>query len=941
MKRFKMLEVLKKKHLKCTGCGACANICPSNALTLRPDALGFLKPVLLDNVCKDCGACRNVCPLLGKKRSENREKPICFAASGEDALRKKSSSGGAFSIFAEWILEQHGIVAGAAFDNNLDVFHRFVETSEELEILRKSKYAQSRIGYTYREAETFLKQGRILLFSGCPCQIAGLYSFLGGHYENLYTIDLLCHGVPSVQMLRDSLEELSDPGIQCVDFRDKEFGWECLNLTVRLKDGRIKRLSYNESRYEQGFHSNMTLCDSCYDCSFCAFPRQADLTIGDFWSASQYAPVLADGKGVSAILSNNEHGDYLLRMVKNKFVQICKQPLETLSGNRVERHINAHPMRARFLQLYPEKNFNKAVLYAQQNRHDIGIVGNWSYPNYGSELTYYALYCVLTGMGYSVVMLSWPKDSAWKPYESPQLFQHNPYPQWDIAELPQGRADLRAYNDHCDTFVLGSDQLLNNNLYNYFHKFMQLDWVKGSHRKVAYAASFGADYIWGCDDDHAELAHFLRRFDFVSVRETSGVRIMRDHYGVKADVVLDPVFLLPIEKLEAIGDAPFRMEGPYLLAYLLDADEKMMDVVQQFGDNLHLSVLSMEDAAPADHQIGLSKKNTDLQKLSLETWIAAIKGSQFVITDSFHGMCVAIRFQKPFYALSNEARGAVRFQELLSQLNLTGRLCLSTEELAQKTGKEQIDYDFVVAKLLEASEVSRRWLLSALEQELPPRALTDYDLMMPRIEGLDTSVCNISAQMGRAIAESVKTDTVQWEQLEDHRKRLDGLDSVLKDSQDRQREFEFTDSKQWEQLEDHRKRLDGLDAQASDALRLGHDAATADTEQWKALEDYRLRLNGLDAQIADASRLGLEASAADAEQWKLLEDHRLRLDGLDAKSVENVALVNAAKTELSEHLNQMKELILALEQRNAELQSEVTRLEESSLRFRLKKFFSK
>ena len=609
-----------------------------------------------------------------------------------------------------------------------------------------------------------------------------------------------------------------------------------------------------------------------------------------------------------------------------------------LKSNRFFPRIEAPPERTRFLELYPQYSFNKAVLYAQQDRHDIGIVGNWSYPNYGTTLTYYALYRVLRDLGYSVTMLSWPRDSAWPPYERPQLFSRLPYLPYDMAQLPDERQDLWQYNDRCSTFVLGSDQLLNNNLYRNFSRFVQLDWVKSNRRKIAYATSFGTDYIWGSDDDRAELSHFLRQFDFVSVREESGKVLLNDLFGVNAQWVLDPVFLLAPEHYQTListGKQPIPTE-PYLFAYLLDIKEDDRPALELWSKKAGLPIHTVADAAPAEHQVKTASAPASTEGIYLEDWLGYISGSSFVLTDSFHGMCLAILLHKPFVALSNMARGAVRFQDVLRRLGLEERLCSSLRELPKKLHllDQPIDFDEVEQRLVQLRKDSLSWLKTALTQVLPAKELTDYDLLAERCFSGERAI----GILQNKCADTEKAAAIWWEQLEDHRLRLDGLDAQVADALRLSCEASTTDIEQWKQLEDHRLRLDGLDAQVADALRLSCEASTTDIEQWKQLEDHRLRLDSLEMQAADALRLNREASATDEGQWKQLEDHRLRLDGLDTKMVESTTLADATKAELSEQLNHLKELIYVLEQRNMELQGEVKRLEESSLHFWLKKF---
>lgn len=840
-----LLNELKAVGAHCSGCAACCNGCPVDAITMEPDSLGFLQPQINEKICIDCGRCKDICPGLQAKNTEEsvKEFPLCYAAKGSDELRQKSSSGGAFTLLAQEILRRGGIVFGAVMGTDLTVYHTAARNEDELAGMRKSKYVQSTVGYTYRDVKNALDEGRDVLFSGTPCQVAGLYAFLGEKPKRLYTIDIFCHGVSSSKMLKESLQELR--GNPCnIDFRDKNYGWECLAMTVYFTDGSKRRLSYDESRYEQGLHPGMTLRESCYECSFCDFPRQGDISIGDFWRLDDYRPELVDGKGVSALLVNTEKGADLFDKVKETFAHVTQTPIEWLSHNRISAQTRKDPAREYFLELYPGHTFNRSVYLAQQGKYDVGIVGNWSYPNYGSALTYYALYRIIKEQGLSVCMMSWPQTSEWRPYAKADLFLKEPYRSFEMATVPQTREELFVQGDKCGTFVLGSDQLLNNNLYRWFDRFAQLDWVPAYKRKIAYAASFGCDYIWGEERDHAEMAHFLRQFDAFSVREETGQTLLKQNYGVEAQTVLDPVFLLPKEELYKLADIGMARipNDRYLFAYVLDPNSEKAAILRSCGEKLGILPYSVSDAAPHKHQLG---EGWDIQTeygIKLEEWLAVIRGCSFMITDSFHGMCMAIRFHKPFLAISNQERGATRFAEILGKLGLTDRLLSSVRDISQKTELlgQPIDYEIVEKRLSTERGKSLLWLQNALTMHLPPKEATDYDLLSRKINGLHLK--------------SDETDAKQWAQLEDHRMRLDGVDA-------RMQAVEETDTKQWTQLEDHRMRLDGIDAR----IQLEEEN---DKTQRQQLEEYRLRLESACGQI---SELELQLKLANTRIEKLEE----------------------------------------------------------------------
>lgn len=810
-----MVHFLAEKHLFCTACAACANACPVNAIDLEEDCYGFRQAVISPVRCIHCKKCESVCPVLHEKQKRNEVAPACYAVMASDAIRFKSSSGGAFPVLAKKILAGGGMVSGAAMMPDLTVRHCLIESEHELDALQKSKYVQSDIQLIYRKIQTALNQKKKVLFSGCPCQAAGLKAFLGENSPYLYTIDILCHGIPSQKMLKESLSETIGKEIRTVDFRDKNYGWECLGMTVELKNGAKRRLSYDESRYEQGFHPGMTLRDSCYDCKFCDFPREGDISIGDFWQIEKYKKELNDNKGTSFVLINSEKGRELFEQVRACF-QRCEQvPLKYTKHNRITAKITPDPGRDYFKTLYPAHTFNTAVLYAQQDKYDIGLVGNWSFPNYGSELTYYALYTVLKEMGASVLMISWPQSSKWKPYPVPQLFRTNPYKSHEIGKLPSSREELYQFNEKCNTFLLGSDQLLNNNLYNWFNKFMQLDWVRSDKRKIAYAASFGCDYIWGSEEDRAELSYFLQDFDFFSVREKSGVKLAKTYYGVDAKQVLDPIFLVKKELFIRLAESGEQTEidANYLFTYVLDVTPEKEKILNLFSSHMNLKLSAALDG-DREHNSGKYAWNIPtVYDLKIEDWLSYIKNCSFMVTDSFHGMCFAILFHKQFIAIGNDGRGNTRFESILALLGLSDRLVYSEKELDAVLRGElpSIDYQSIDLKLETLITESRNWLQRALNQELPPKALSPLDFLArserkikKHLDEHQQQEQNTMQELRLQIEREQTTDQKQWEQLEDHRLRLDGIDAKLQEDLSSRQDQE-------QLLEAHQSQLEGLE----------------------------------------------------------------------------------------------------------------------------------
>ncbi|TWV64533.1 Coenzyme F420 hydrogenase/dehydrogenase, beta subunit C-terminal domain [Parabacteroides distasonis] len=325
-----MVDIKEKNE--CCGCNACVQRCPESCITMREDNEGFSYPEVDREVCIDCGLCEKVCPVI---HQGDKRKPLAVYAvkHKDDKIRLSSSSGGAFTALAESVIDEDGVVFWAKFDEDWSVFHDYTDTKEGLAAFRGSKYVQSRIGDSFKKAEYFLKAGRKVLFSGTPCQIAGLKRFLRKEYDNLLTVDFICHGVPSPGVWREYLKEetarqcggknsvLSHPNIkerdariESISFRDKRLGWKkysfALTLSVPIGHG-VKNTvllsePLNKNIFLRGFLTNLYLRPSCHACPAKSFKSGSDITISDFWGGQSIIPEWNDDKGISVMFLHKE-----------------------------------------------------------------------------------------------------------------------------------------------------------------------------------------------------------------------------------------------------------------------------------------------------------------------------------------------------------------------------------------------------------------------------------------------------------------------------------------------------------------------------------------------------------------------------------------------------------------------------------------------------------
>lgn len=307
-------DLIKNKgNQVCCGCTACKTVCPKQCITMVEDNEGFLYPKVDTNLCIDCQACVKACP-FHNPAEENKPKSVYAALNKNEEIRKDSSSGGVFTILAEKVINEGGVVFGAKFTDDWQVEIVPTETIEGLAAFRGSKYLQAKMVNSLSLAKKYLKEGRKVLFSGTPCQIAGLKHYLRKDYENLLAVDFVCHGVPSPKVWKMYLDEVTQAGkraISDIKFRDKPQGWKRFNFTLSYNESEksYTMSSYNgDNHFMRAFHSDMILRPSCYNCQAKCGRSHSDITIGDFWGIDQVLPQMDDDKGTSLLFVHTAKG---------------------------------------------------------------------------------------------------------------------------------------------------------------------------------------------------------------------------------------------------------------------------------------------------------------------------------------------------------------------------------------------------------------------------------------------------------------------------------------------------------------------------------------------------------------------------------------------------------------------------------------------------------
>ena len=359
-----MINIKQKE--KCSGCHACESVCPKKSISMVNDSDGFLYPQIDSGLCIKCGVCVKSCPILSPKENIKIKEDMCAygAYSNTKEIRRNSSSGGIFTEIATHVIKSGGVVFGAAFNDDFSVSHKMADSIEKLSMFRGSKYVQSTIGNTYNEAKSLLKEGKLVLFTGTPCQIGGLYSYLNKDYDNLITQDIICHGVPSPmvwQKYKEYQENKNGSKMQSVQFRNKDSGWKKFSMKLEYINGEKNFNDLGKDLFLKSFLSNLCLRPSCYDCSFKTDVRQSDITLADFWGIANVMPDMDNDKGISLVIVNSQKGKNLFKNIQDNITFQETNLDEAIKYNSAAvKSVNKPKGRESFIKHVEKNGFYKA-----------------------------------------------------------------------------------------------------------------------------------------------------------------------------------------------------------------------------------------------------------------------------------------------------------------------------------------------------------------------------------------------------------------------------------------------------------------------------------------------------------------------------------------------------------------------------------------------------
>lgn len=688
-----MRNIGELQNDKCTGCMACKAVCKNNAINEITNKEGFVYPIVDNELCTNCGACVNSCCAISELNNEF-DYEYAYALQADDYTRKNSSSGAAFYLLAKKILEQGGVVCGAVLEKDT-VKHIVVEDINKIDVLRKSKYVQSSIYSIFEKVKDYIKNGTKVLFSGTACQCEAIQKFCGKkNSEILYTVDILCMGVPSPGLFKRYLDEELKPPIEKIDFRDKSVeGWIQNFYFSYEKNGNKSIINSRNSSFYSSFLSGYSLRENCYRCKYPGKRRISDITIGDFWHIGSYDKKLDDKKGTSLVIVSSEKGSELVNCIKTDCIVFEKVPIDyAIKTNSILLQPSCDKgLRKEFFERIESETIKNTVDYINNNKADCGIINYWWANDNGAILTAYALQQTLKELGFSSRLIDFSKEN-----KKNGISQNFAKDYLSVTKPIITDKDYYELNDSFDHFLVGSDQVFRA---EWVPDHWFLDFVDTEKNKIAVSASYGKKNINVTKIRKNKIQYFLSRFNAISVREIYGVKLTKD-LGSKAVNIIDPVFYLTKQQyIDKLGLE--KQHENNLFVYIRDLDENKKQLCCNIADKLNLHIFFADD-------------NTQVQD-----FLSGIYNSSFVITDSYHGLCYSVIFNKKYLCIMNERRGLDRFDSLIDTLGLNRCFFINERELQVKDNKALSDsenWDSVNDVIKIKSDEAKNWIEVALRK---------------------------------------------------------------------------------------------------------------------------------------------------------------------------------------------------------------------------------
>lgn len=476
----------------------------------------------------------------------------------------------------------------------------------------------------------------------------------------------------------------------------------------------------------------MSLRTSCYRCQFAELPRNSDVTLGIFYGIEKYKVSQGLGDVLSMVLLNSVKGRKLFMNNKSSFVSMQKVPIRfALENNRFFSQYLENKSRTRLFDFIKGKRTVEDIQhYIRDNSYDIVVAANWSAGNFGAHLTHYAMYSVLTDMGYEVLMLEKPDIEPWRPLRKPILFRENPYKDYALSPLFGSIEEMKSLNMRCGTFMVASDQVWNYNLFGHSFDFYTLSFAGEDKVKISYATSFGSDSYNAPEEIKKRFSTAIRNFNCVSLREETGAEICKTEFGIQAQSVLDPVFIADEKTFNRlIEKSRAYKSNPYIFIYILSPDENTESIIIKYAGEKNLEPFCVKDVLSSAYELK-GKWTLPTVNTYVEDWLCYLKNASYIFTDTYHAVCFSIIFRKNFTCLiSSKFEGLGAITSLLTQLGLENRIVTyDSENYDEKqqlslTQMSNIDYDAVYEKLNILTEKSKEWLKEALIGTMEDKSL--------------------------------------------------------------------------------------------------------------------------------------------------------------------------------------------------------------------------
>lgn len=684
----------------CTGCCACLNICPKGAISMTEDEYGFVFPSIDEEKCVNCGLCDKVCDRIDALNKSYPLKSLAVSSKNTE-LSLKSSSGGMFAELAKFVLSSGGVVFGCAMEKACDKFvikHISVYDEKDLYKLQGSKYVQSDIGISYLEAKKYLDENRNVLFSGTPCQIAGLKAFLNKDYENLLTVDLSCTGTPSLKIFNDYIKFLEQKYKQKIinfDFRNKKrFGWSCGNALITLQNGKQKSIFNYNSSYLNLFIRKKIQGVCCQNCKFVGLKRISDYTIADCWGFEKVYPSLLKENGgifdknigISLVLINSERAieyfknindninckDVNIERLKQYNGPLCENDTKDITMEYLEEYRrNGYngldklykkrqgTLKRFYYSILPYlPNFVKTFYksFFSKKYYDCLFMTLYCLNNYGSLLTAFSLYKTIKKLGYNGKLIHYGNLYG---YGKSFIKRYLP-----ITNRCVNNKDFFKLNKISNTFILGSDNLINLET-NYFPFVANclFNYTDNDKKRIMISGSIGS---WNGstknEEDHNYIQYLLDRFDYISTREEQGKNVFKNVYDVDSDWINDPVFYLEKQDFINLTKNINKDYSNSIMQYILYPTVKTDEIVNHYEQLLSSQVVKFDGNENVKY-FSFDKNQ------SVENWLKAIKTSKLIITDSFHCVAFCLIFNKKFVCIKN-SHATVRFTSLFNRLGI-------------------------------------------------------------------------------------------------------------------------------------------------------------------------------------------------------------------------------------------------------------------------------